>query len=80
MLSQAPTPAQPWAADLLRIVFEQPDGDAVQAHTQRVLDMLDAGFPKAPEYLDATQHDLLAFSAFPREIWPVRLVGAVLAE
>jgi transposase-like protein len=34
-----------------------------------VLDALEANFPKAAAHLDAAQHDLLAFTAFPREIW-----------
>ncbi len=36
---------------------------------RNVLDALEAKFPKAAENLDAAQHDLLAFTAFPREIW-----------
>jgi transposase-like protein len=75
-------------ATLLRTVFEQPDTDAVQAQMRHVLDALEAKFPKAAAHLDAAQHDLLAFTAFPREIWrqiwsnnpQERLVGAVLAE
>jgi hypothetical protein len=36
---------------------------------RHVLDALEAKFPKAAEHLDAAQHELLAFTAFPREIW-----------
>lgn len=69
LLSQVPKSAQPWVATLLRTVFEQPDSDAVQAQMQHVLDALEAKFPKAAAHLDAAQHDVLAFAAFPREIW-----------
>lgn len=69
LLSQVPKSAQPWVATLLRTVFEQPDADAVQAQIRHVLDALEAKFPKAAAHLDATQHELLAFTAFPREIW-----------
>ncbi|MGW3636145.1 IS256 family transposase, partial [Streptomyces sp. NPDC005122] len=69
LLSQVPKSAQPWVATLLRTVFEQPDTDAVQAQMRHVLDALEAKFPKAAAHLDAAQHDLLAFTAFPREIW-----------
>ncbi|MGA5521131.1 IS256 family transposase, partial [Streptomyces pseudogriseolus] len=69
LLSQVPKSAQPWVATLLRTVFEQPDTDAVKAQMTHVLDALEAKFPKAAAHLDATQHDLLAFTAFPREIW-----------
>ena len=68
-MSQVPKSAQPWVATLLRTVFEQPDTDAVQAQMRHVLDALEAKFPKAAAHLDTAQHDLLAFSAFPREIW-----------
>ncbi|MGW1617437.1 IS256 family transposase [Streptomyces sp. NPDC002285] len=69
LLSQVPKSAQPWVATLLRTVFEQPDADAVKAQMRHVLDALEAKFPKAADHLDAAQHDLLAFTAFPREIW-----------
>lgn len=69
LLSQVPKSAQPWVATLLRTVFEQPDTDAFQAQMRHVLDALEAKFPKAAAHLNAAQHDLLAFTAFPREIW-----------
>ncbi|GGN23300.1 IS256 family transposase [Streptomyces fuscichromogenes] len=69
LLSQVPKSAQPWVATLLRTVFEQPDADAVQAQMRHVLDALEAKFPKAAAHLDAAQGDVLAFTAFPREIW-----------
>ncbi|MBB4981107.1 transposase-like protein [Streptomyces sp. SFB5A] len=56
-------------ATLLRTVFEQPDTDTVKAQMRQVPDALEAKFPKAAAHLDAAQHDLLAFAAFPREIW-----------
>ncbi len=56
-------------ATLLQTVFERPDTTAVQAQMRHVLDTLEAKFPKAAAHLDTAQHDLLAFTAFPREIW-----------
>jgi len=56
-------------ATLLRTVFEQPDADAVNAQMRHVLHALEGKFPKAAGHLDAAQSDLLAFTAFPREIW-----------
>jgi len=67
--NQVPKSAQPWVATLLRTVFEQPDADAVRAQMRHVLDALEAKFPKAAAHLDAAQHDLLAFTVFPRETW-----------
>ncbi|WP_435865826.1 transposase [Streptomyces virginiae] len=69
LLSQVPKAAQPWVATLLRTVFEQPDTDAVRARMRHVLDALEVKFAKAAAHLAAAQHDLLAFTAFPREIW-----------
>ena len=51
-----------------RTVFEQPDTDAVQAQMRHVLDAPEAESPKAAAHLDAAQHDLPAFTVFPREI------------
>lgn len=36
---------------------------------RHVLDTLEAKFPKAAAHLDAAQHYLPAFTAFPRETW-----------
>lgn len=69
LLSQVPKSAQPWVATLLRTVFEQPGTDAVKGQIRHVLDALEAKFPKAAAHVDTAQHDLLAFTAFPREIW-----------
>ncbi len=66
MLSQVPKSAQPWVATLLRTVFEQPDTDAVQAQMRHALE---AKSPKAAAHLDIAQHELPAFTAFPRQIW-----------
>lgn len=69
LLSQVPKSAQPWVATLLRTVFEQSDTEDVQAQMRHVLDALEAKVPKAAAHLDAAQHDLPAFTVFPREIW-----------
>jgi transposase-like protein len=69
LLSQVPKSAQPWVATLLRTVFEQPDAEAVRAQLAHMLDALETKFPKAAAHLDAAQHDLPAFTAYPREIW-----------
>ena len=64
-----PKSAQPWVATLVRTVFDQPDTDAVQAQYARVLDTIGERFPDAAEHLDDARDDLLAFTAFPRELW-----------
>jgi putative transposase len=64
-----PKTAQPWVATLVRTVFDQPDADAVRAQFARVVEAIEAKFPTAAEHLDDARADLLAFTAFPREIW-----------
>jgi transposase-like protein len=62
-------PADLRSVEASKDVFKQPDTDAVQAQMRHVLDALEAKFPKAAAHLDAAQGDVLAFTAFPREIW-----------
>ena len=69
LASRVPKSAQPWVLTLLRTIFDQPDAAEVHAQFQRVVDALAAKFPAAAEHLDAARADLLAFTAFPRELW-----------
>jgi putative transposase len=69
LLAKVPKSAQPWVATLVRTVFDQPDADAVSAQYDRVIATIEAKLPAAAEHLDAARGDLLAFTAFPREVW-----------
>jgi transposase-like protein len=69
LLAKVPKTAQPWVATLVRTVFDQPDADAVRAQYTRAVTTIEAKFPAAAEHLDDARADLLAFTAFPREIW-----------
>jgi transposase-like protein len=69
LLSKVPKSAAPWVATLVRTVFDQPDADAVRAQFDRVVDAIEQKFPTAADHLDQARSDLLAFTAFPREIW-----------
>jgi putative transposase len=69
LLAKVPKSAQPWVATLVRTVFDQPDTDAVSAQYDRVIATIEAKFPAAAEHLDTARSDLLAFTAFPREVW-----------
>jgi transposase-like protein len=69
LLSQAPKSAQPWAATLLRTVFEQPDAASVRTQMARAIVAFDEKFPKAAEHLEAARDGLLAFTTYPREVW-----------
>jgi putative transposase len=69
LATKVPKSAQPWVLTLLRTVFDQPDAVEVRAQFDRVVDALEAKFPAAAEHLDAARDDLLAFTAYPRELW-----------
>ncbi|EUA30819.1 transposase, Mutator family protein [Mycobacterium xenopi 3993] len=54
---------------LLHCIFDQPDAESVVAQYDRVLDALSDKLPRVAEHLDAARPDLLAFTAFPKQIW-----------
>jgi putative transposase len=69
LLTQVPKSAQPWVSTLVRTIFEQPDAASVRAQHAQVVSALEVKFPKAAAHLDDARDDVLAFTAFPREIW-----------
>ena len=54
---------------LVRTIFEQPDAASVRAQHAQVVAALEARLPAAAAHLDAARDDILAFTAFPREVW-----------
>ncbi len=66
---KVPKSAQPWVATMARTIFEQPDADSVRAQHHQVVTALEAKFPAAAAHLDEARDDILAFTAFPREVW-----------
>jgi transposase-like protein len=69
LATKVPKSAQPWVSTLVRTIFEQPDGASVRAQHAQVVAALEAKFPAAAAHLDEARDDILAFTAFPREIW-----------
>ena len=69
LLTKVPTSTQPWVSTLVRTIFEQPDAASVYAQHAQVAAALEAKLPAAAAHLDAARDDILAFAAFPREIW-----------
>jgi putative transposase len=69
LLTKVPKTAQPWVSTLVRTIFEQPDPDSVRARHAHVVAALEAKLPQAAAHLDEAREDILAFTAFPREVW-----------
>jgi putative transposase len=69
LLTRVPKSAQPWVSTLVRTIFEQPDAASVRAQHAQVTAALEVKLPQAAAHLDAARDDILAFTAFPREVW-----------
>jgi transposase-like protein len=69
LLTRVPKSAQTWVCTLVRTIFEQPDAASVRAQHAQVVSALEAKLPRAVEHLDAARDDILAFTAFPCELW-----------
>ena len=68
-MSVTPKSSWPWVRTLLHSIFDQPDAESVVAQYDRVLGGLADKLPKVAEHLDAARAELLAFTAFPKQIW-----------
>jgi transposase-like protein len=69
LISATPKSSWPWVRALLHSVYDQPDTASVQAQFDRILDAVGEKLPAVAEHLDAARADVLAFTAFAREIW-----------
>ena len=67
----AVTPKSMWPAvkAMLHSVYDQPDAAAVNAQFDRLLDYVGEKLPAVAEHLGAARADLLAFTAFPKDVW-----------
>ena len=69
LMSVTPKSAWGWVKALLHSVYDQPDAAAVHAQFDRVLDALTEKLPAVHDHLDDARADILAFTAFPKDIW-----------
>ena len=69
LLTKVPKSAQPHVATQVRTIFDQADTEAVAAQFDRVVETLAVKYPDAAEHLEGARDELLAFTAYPREIW-----------
>jgi putative transposase len=69
LMSVTPKSQWGWVRALLHRVYDQPDAEAVNAQFDRVLEGLYEKLPAVAEHLELARADILAFTAFPKEIW-----------
>jgi transposase-like protein len=69
LLAKVPKSAQALVATLVRSIFLQPDAESVWDRFWVVVEKLEERFPEAATLLEEAAHDILAFAAFPTEVW-----------
>jgi transposase-like protein len=69
LMSVTPKSSWGWVKALLHSIYDQPDAEAVHAQFDRVVDALSEKLPAVAEHLETARPDILAFTAFPKEIW-----------
>jgi transposase-like protein len=65
------TPKSMWPAvkAMLHSVYDQPDAPAVHAQFDRLIDYVEEKLPAVAEHLATAREDILAFTAFPKDVW-----------
>jgi putative transposase len=69
LMSTTPKSCWGWVKALLHSVYDQPDAESVHAQFDRVVDALAEKLPAVADHLETARADILAFSAFPKEVW-----------
>ena len=69
LMSATPKSSWGWVKALLHSIYDQPDTEAVHAQFERVVDALTEKLPTVADHLDGARADILAFTAFPKEVW-----------
>ncbi len=54
---------------MLHSVYDQPDAKSVHAQFDRLLDYVEDDSPTCSTLLESARDDLLAFTAFPKDVW-----------
>jgi putative transposase len=69
LMSATPKSMWPAVKAMLHSVYDQPDRTAVHAQFDRLLDYVDGKLPEVYDHLDGARPDILAFTAFPKDVW-----------
>ena len=68
-MAATPKSSWGWVKALLHSIYDQPDAQAVHAQFDRVIEALATKLPTVADHLQDARADILAFTAFPKEIW-----------
>jgi transposase-like protein len=69
LMSACPKSAWGGVKAMLHSVYDQPDAESVNAQFDKLIDTVTGPLPAVAGHLDAARADLLAFTAFPKELW-----------
>jgi putative transposase len=69
LMAVCPKSSWGWVKALLHSVYDQPDTASVQAQFDRIVDALADKLPTVAEHLEQARADILAFTAYPKELW-----------
>jgi transposase-like protein len=69
LMSVTPKASWPWVRTLLHSACDQPDAASVHAQYDRLIDAIAGKLPDVARHLENARDDLLAFTAFPKELW-----------
>jgi putative transposase len=69
LMAVTPKASWGWVKALLHSVYDQPDAASVHAQFDRIVDALADKLPKVAEHLEEARTDILAFTAYPKELW-----------
>ena len=80
LMAVCPKSQWPGVKALLHSVYTQPDADAVHAQYQHMLDTCEQYLPAVFEHLESAREEVLAFTAFPTQVWRCLLYTSDAAE
>ena len=69
LMAITPKASWGWVKAMLHSIYDQPDAKSVHAQFDRVIETLAEKLPAVAEHLQDARADILAFTAFPKEIW-----------
>jgi transposase-like protein len=69
LMSACPKASWPAVKAMLHSVYDQPTANDVAAQFDKLLDAVVDKLPAVAEHLDGARADVLAFTAFPKDLW-----------